>query len=298
MLFTLRKRSAESAGSAGTRKDTWVIEPRRGGLRYRVQEIWRYRRILWFLSSRSVKDLYEGTVLGWLWLFIRPLAPIVISTFVFGRLLNVPSEQVPYFLFFLAGTTSWALFERSLIWATRSLSMHKGLITKVYFPRLIAPVASIAPAVVYFLVYASLLFCAVVYYRIHDGIWYVVLGPGLLIAGMAVLLSCGLAIAVGLWTSVWLVRARDVQYTVRYVTQFWSYLTPIIYPLSAVPPQYRWLVFLNPMAALVEAFKFGTLGIGSLHPTNLLVSLAVIGATAVGGIWYFDRSEAGSVDRM
>src|SRR6267143_2005532 len=139
------------------RSRKWVIEPTRLGFRSRVEEIWRYRRILWFFAAQRVKDRYEGMTLGPFWLLARPLMPIIVGTLVFGSLLAVPSDGVPYFLFFLAGTSCWRIFERSMLWVTRSLEHARGLIKKVYFPRLIAPIASVAPALTEFLVLFTLL---------------------------------------------------------------------------------------------------------------------------------------------
>lgn len=280
------------------RVPTWVIEPARAGFAAQAQEFWRHRKTLWHFSQRNIRRMYKGTRLGVLWLFARPLLPIFITTVVLGRLLGVPSDGVPYFLFFLAGTASWMLFERSVQWATRSLDLHKSLIKKVYFPRLIVPISSIAPAAVDGLSYMGLLVVACVYYFVHDGHWYLHIGPSLLFALLAALLSVVLAIGVGLWTAVWQTRAREVRYTLGYVMRFWNYLTPVMYPLSEIPPKYRWLMFLNPMAPVVETFKWGVLGIGEFNVRALGCGVVVVFLTLLSGIWYFNRSEAVAVDRM
>ncbi|MEW5984257.1 MAG: ABC transporter permease [Acidobacteriota bacterium] len=299
IAIQLGRDGAAVEGAAIVQKDQrWVIEPAQTGLIPRMQEFWRYRQMLWFMASKGVTRMYQGMNLGVFWLFVRPLLPIVISTLIFGRLLNVPSEGVPYFLFFLAGSTAWMLFERSLLWATRSLDMHKGLVKKVYFPRLIVPIASVAPAVVDAFVYAGLLVVACVYFWIQSGRWYLRIGPGLGLALIASLLSVVLAIAVGLWTSVIQVKAKETRFTLRYVTRFWNYLTPVLYPVSQVPEKYHWIVFLNPMAPLVEMFKAGTIGVGQLNWASFGSALAVIGIVFASGVWFFMRSEAAAVDRL
>ena len=285
-------------GDADGHVPAWVIEPARAGLAAQAQEFWRHRKTLWHFSQRNIRRMYKGTRLGVLWLFARPLLPIFITTMVLGRLLGVPSDGVPYFLFFLAGTASWMLFERSVQWATRSLDLHKSLIKKVYFPRLIVPISSIAPAVVDGVSYMGLLVAACVYYFLHDGHWYLRIGPGLLFALLAALLSVILTIGVGLWTAVWQTRAREVRYTLGYVMRFWNYLTPVMYPLSEIPPKYRWVMFLNPMAPVVETFKWGVLGIGEFNVRALASGIIVVLLTLLSGIWYFNRSEAVAVDRM
>jgi homopolymeric O-antigen transport system permease protein len=283
---------------ADTRYQKWVIEPVRVGLVARAKELWRYRRILWFLAERRIKDRYEDTTLGKFWLFARPLMPILISTIIFGRLLGVPSDGVPYFLFFLAGSSCWRIFERSVQWVTRSLDQNRGLIKKVYFPRLIAPISSVAPALTEGGVLVTLLVAACIFYYVHDGVFYLRLGIGILAAAVAVAMAMLLAIAVGLWTSVLQVKHKDVQYSIRYFTQLWQYVTPVLFPLSAVPEKYRLIFFVNPMTPIVEMYKWGLLGIGQFPGAELALSIAVMLAILSTGILYFNRSEAASVDRL
>ena len=276
----------------------WVIEPVRVGLVARVNELWRYRRILWFFGSRRIKERYEDTTLGKFWLFARPLMPIFISTVIFGSLLAVPSDGIPYFLFFLAGMSCWRIFERSLLWVTRSLDQNRNLIKKVYFPRLIAPISSVAPAVTEFAILFALLLVAIVYYYVQDGVLYLKVGWPMLLAPIGAVLAVFLAISVGLWTCVIQVRHKDVQYTIRYLIQLWFYLTPVIFPLSQVPERYRFLAYLNPMTPVVEMYKWGLLGIGQFPGRELLAGLAITLAIFSGGAVYFTRSEAAAVDRL
>lgn len=283
---------------SASRHYKWVIEPVGEGFVARVQEFWRYRRILWFLSVQQIKGSYQGYTLGIGWLFLRPLLPILISTFIFGNLLNVPSDGLPYFLFFLAGQASWHVFERSLLMVTRSLYQGQGMLKKVYFPRIMAPISSMAIAVVWFGTFTGLLILAAFYYLFKDGIWYISLGPRLLIAPLCVFASLVLSLGIGLFTSVLQLRFREMRYTIRYFTRFWSYLTPVIYPMSLVPPEHRWLIYLNPMAPLVETFKWSLFGVGTFPVIPLLSALAVIAVVLLAGIWYFSRMEASAVDRM
>lgn len=276
----------------------WVIEPTREGLAGRIEEFWRYRRVLYFLCVRTLKSSYQGSSLGIVWLFGRPLLPIIISTFIFGSLLQVPSDGVPYFLFFLAGQSSWHVFERALLFTSRGLSQHQGMLTKVYFPRVMAVIASSAIAVAWFGSYVGLLLLGAVYYLFKDHVWYLRFGPQLLVAPFVVVLSLVLAIAIGLWTSVWQLRFREMRYTLRYVTRFWSYLTPVIYPMSQVPPEHRWIIYANPMAPIVETFKWSVLGIGTFPALPLLSSVVVTVVVLAAGLWYFSRAEGNSADRM
>jgi lipopolysaccharide transport system permease protein len=276
----------------------WVIEPVGEGVAARASEFWRYRRVLWFLSVQNIKESYQGYTLGIGWLFVRPLMPILISTFIFGNLLNVPSDGLPYFLFFLAGQASWTVFERSLLNVTKSLAQGSRMLKKVYFPRLMAPISSMSISVVWFGIFTGLLILACVYYFFKDGVWYLRLGPQLLLAPLCVLASLVLSLGIGLFTAVWQLRFRETRYSIRYFTRFWSYLTPVIYPMSLVPPEHRWLIYLNPMAPLVETFKWSLFGVGTFPVVPLLSALGVIAIVLLAGLRYFSRMEASAVDRM
>ena len=280
----------------------WVIEPARVGLIARAEELWRYRRILWFFASRRVKERYEDKTLGKFWMFAQPLAPILISTVIFGSMLQVPSDGVPYFLFFLAGMSCWRIFERGVIRVTRSLEQDRALIKKVYFPRLIAPISSIAPSLTEFGVLFALLILTCVYYYVKDGVFYLRLGPQILVAFAAVVMAAFMAISVGLWTSVMQVRHKDVQYSIRYFMQLWFYVTPVIFPLSQLltllPDRLHFIAYLNPMTPVVEMYKWGLLGRGGFSRTGLLVGVLMALAVFSTGVVYFNRSEAASVDRL
>jgi lipopolysaccharide transport system permease protein len=305
MLEAIRRRigiaSTESIEQAEDRRredETWVIEPIRVGVWARAVEFWRYRRIVWFLARQAVGNRYEGTTLGPAWLFIRPLAPLFIGSVIFGGFLEVPSQGIPYFLFFLAGSSCWRVFERTILWVTRSLDQHRGLLKKVYFPRLAAPIASAAPAVAEFGIFLGLMLFSCLYYFWKDGVFYLRIGWPMFVGLFAGLMSIAMAVSVSLFTTVLHLKHRDMQYTVRYLTQFWMYATPVIYPLEHVPDRYRWVINLNPMAGIVEAFKWGMLGIGQAPGAQFVYSVvATFGVMAVG-IWFFTRSEAVSIDRL
>ncbi|MGE3274311.1 MAG: ABC transporter permease [Vicinamibacterales bacterium] len=287
------------AGAGDRRKDTWTIEPQRAGLIPRLKEFIRYRRITWFLASRSVKRMYQGTALGKFWLFARPLFPILLSGMIFGSVVGVDSGEVPYLLFFLTGAVTWNVFERCVIFITKSMNSSRDLVRKVYFPRLVIPVSGLGPAMVYLFIYCTLYLLGITFYLIAHHRWYLRMDLGLLMAPVALLLAITCAISIGLWTCVLQTRARDVQMGIRYVMRFWFYLTPVIYPVSMVPENYRHLVYLNPMAGFIEAFKWATIGAGSeLNPMALGISTGVMLVVLTGGLIYFDRMEGSSVDQL
>ena len=276
-----------------------VIEPRLPGLRERLRELIAYRRLMPYFAGRALEKTYARTKLGVPWLVVRPLGDTATRAFVFGSVLNAPSAAgAPYFLFFLVGMSAWHLFDRSLLWSTRSLELNRRLLTKLYFPRLVLPFAGVAPALVEFGVYLVLIAGTLGYFAISDGHLYLAAAPRLLTALAGYLIAAGLAIGLGLWTSVLGANARDVRFSLRYVTEAWFFLTPVIYPLSALPHVARELVWFNPMTPAVELVKWGVIGAGTVHVGPLVASLAVIVAIWTGGLRFFGRAESAAVDRL
>ena len=285
-----------STDLAGTRGEQWVIEPRRAGLTAAAREVWRYRRLLRFFASKSLQKLYRRTVLGWSWLLIRPLFPLVINTLIFGGMLGVDSYNIPYFLFLNVGTAVWDLFASGASWGTRALDLNRGFLTRIYVPRLILPVATMTPAYVNFVIQLGVIGAAVTYYAFRRGVVYVTpwhFGWALLAACMAVTL----ALAFSLWTSVPALVARDVRFTMQYVLSLWLFLTPVLYPIN-LPKKYEWALALNPMAPIVETFKYGVLGIDTLDLKGLAISAAIILAVLVSGLAFFRRAEVNAADRV
>jgi len=278
----------------------WVIEPRQHSAFARIRELWSYRYLWWYFASITVTQLYRRSALGWLWLVLRVAGPIGLNAIVFGDMLDQAQkvDRVPYFLFFLCGMATWVLFERSLLFITRSVERNRRLVTRVYFPRLILPVSAVAPGLVYLAIILVVLAATIVVFHQRDGVWYVSWTPRLLVSAGAIVASLLFAIAVGLWTSVLQARYRDVRYALRYVTPFWFLLTPVIYPLSEISERYRRLVALNPMAPIVEAFKWGTLGEGIFPTVPAVISLVLVVLTMFTGMWFFNREEAASVDKL
>ena len=288
----------DAAALAAPPLDEWVIEPRRQGVFQRLRELWQYRRLWWYFAYDTLTEMLRKSTLGWLWMLMRVAGPIGISAIIFGGVLNAESGSVPYFLFFLCGMTTWMLFERPLLVITRSVEQNRRLITKIYFPRLILPTAAVSIAFLYLTLLLIVIVGTTVYFHQSHGVWYISLRPQLLVSVGAVIVSLLFAVAVGLWTSVLQARYRDVRYGLRYFLPFWMYFTPIIYPLSTIPEQWRWLVAINPMATVVEAFKWGTLGEGHLTPASVATSLSLVTVTMISGIWFFTREEAASVDKL
>jgi lipopolysaccharide transport system permease protein len=278
--------------------DEWVIEPAVPGLGSRIREFLTYRDVIRYTAIRALEKMYSRTVLGRLWLFLRPLFEVVVGTVIFGNIIGVKSENVPYFLFFLIGMTIWNLFSSSLMWITRSLEMNRSVLKNCYFPRIILPLGNAAPAWTNFGICVVVILLTGLYYYAAEQQMYLVAGFRTLAAMAAVGLTAAFALAVGLWTSVLGANARDVRFALGYGTQFWFYLTPVIYPVSVIPERWRWLAKANPMAPLVETFKWGTLGVGQFDWASLSVSVITIVVVFSGGCWFFNRSDPAILDRM
>jgi lipopolysaccharide transport system permease protein len=277
----------------------WVIAAdTREGFGARAREVWQYRRILAFFAVKSVQSLYSRTHLGVSWIFIRTLVPLFVGSFVFGSVMNVPSGGVPYLLFFLAGQIPWNCFDGPVIRGSRGLEVNRMLLTKLYVPRIILPLGQMAAGVVEPAIILLVFVGALVHYRTADGVWYVVASPRLLASAASIVVTLFFAFSLTLWTSIWQARARDARFALRYVVGFWMYFTPVIYPMSVVPTNVQWLMYLNPLTAAIEMFRWGTLPAGDAPWIWFGYSMAVTVATFAGGVWHFAHTESTTMDKI
>lgn len=250
----------------------------------KLDELWEYRDLLWFLVKRDIQLRYRQTVLGVGWALLQPLATMAIFTIFFGRFGKIPSEGAPYSLFALCGLIPWQLFSYALTESSNSLVSNQNLVTKIYFPRLVIPFSAVMVGVVDFCVAFVLLMVMMGYYGRAPTL-AVFIFPAFLI--LAILT----ALAVGLWLSALNVQFRDVRYTLPFLTQFWFFATPIAYPSSLLPPRWQPLLGLNPMAGVVEGFRWALLGTGRPPGMLLLVSTVVSALLLYTGMLYFRRME-------
>lgn len=266
------------------------VRPTPGWRAIDFPELWRYRELLWILGSRDVKVRYKQTALGVLWAVIPPLFTTLIFNAIFTFLKVTPqvlSNGLPYLLFVFAAQVPWQLFATSLTQSSNSLVGSQHLITKVYFPRLVIPIASLFSAVVDFLVCLAILAGLMVWFRN-----YVDPGWPLLTLPLFVLLALATSLAVGLWMSALNVQYRDVRYIVPIMVQLWMYVSPIIYSSSSIPERWRPLYAVNPMASVAEGFRWALLGGNQPAPGPMvLVSLASVVVVLAGGLFYFKRME-------
>jgi lipopolysaccharide transport system permease protein len=261
-----------------------VLEPTAGLVRLNLRDVWTYRELLYFLAWRDVKVRYKQTVLGATWAILQPVMTMVVFSIFFGRFAKMPSDGVPYPVFAFAALLPWQLFAYALSESANSLVGSQNLITKVYFPRLIVPLASVLAGLVDF----AIAFVVLVGLMWHYGI---VPTRGVVFLPLFVALALATALAVGLWLSSLNVKYRDVRYTIPFLTQFWLFATPVAYPTSIVPEQWRPLLGLNPMAGVVEGFRWALLGKAEGPGPVLAVSVTVVALMLVGGLVYFRQTE-------
>jgi lipopolysaccharide transport system permease protein len=233
-----------------------IIQPSRGWVSLRLGALWRYRELLYFLVWRDVKVRYKQTVLGASWAILQPFFTMLIFSIFFGKLARMPSDGVPYPLFAYVALVPWTFFANGLTLSSNSLIANQGLLRKVYFPRLVIPLAAVASGLLDFVIAFVVLFGMLVWYGIVPT-WHVLWLPALVV--LALVTSLG----AGLWFSALSVMYRDVQYVVPFLVQVWLYSTPIVYPASLVPAGWRTAYAINPMVGVVEGFRWALLGTGT-----------------------------------
>ena len=260
------------------------IGPSTSNFGARVKELWDYRELLYFLVWRDVKVRYKQTSIGVGWAVIQPLLTMIIFTLVFGRFAKIPSDGLPYPIFSFAALLPWTYFASSLTQSILSVVNNSNLITKVYFPRLMLPIAAVVCGLVDF----SIAFV----FLVGMTIWYgLVPGLGILFVPVFVLLTMLSALSVSLWLSAINVRYRDVGQAIPFLVQIWLFASPVAYPASVVPEKWRLLYNLNPMAGVIEGFRWALFGKQTPDVLAIAISIAVVLALLVSGIVFFKRME-------
>jgi len=261
-----------------------VIQPDRGWWSLGLGELWTYRELLYFLTWRDIKVRYKQTVLGASWAILQPIATMVVFSLFFGRLASMPSDGVPYPLFSFAALVPWTFFSNGLTQAANSVVMSQNLISKIYFPRLAIPLATILSGLVDFALAFVVLLGLMVWYDVPPTLRVLWVVPLLLLAHVAVL-------GVGLWLAALNVQYRDVRYAVPFLVQLWLFATPIAYPSSLLDEPWRTVYAVNPMVGVVEGFRWALLDAGQAPGVMVLVSSGVALLVLTSGLLYFRRVE-------
>lgn len=262
---------------------TTIIQPSRGLLSLKLGELWRYRELLYFLTWRDVKVRYKQAVLGFLWAFIQPFLKMVVFSVVFGGLAKMDSEGFPYPIFLYAGLLPWQFFSEAVNRSGQSIVAEANLITKVYFPRLIMPVASVGACLVDFAISFGILIGMMFYYQMVPNASILMMLPLVLMTILA-------ALGIGMLVSALNTAYRDFRYALPFLVQIWMYLTPVIYPVKIIPESLRWLISLNPMSGIVDAYRSAILG-KPFEWGNLGISLAIATIMFLIGLAYFRKTE-------
>lgn len=260
------------------------IRPTKGWVTINLRELWSYRELLFFLVWRNIKIRYKQTAIGAAWAILQPFLTMLVFSIFLGRLAGVPSDGTPYPVFTFTALLPWQLFSHALIESSNSLVTNERLITKVYFPRLIIPLSAVLAGLVDFVIAFGVLVAMMFFFGIVPGIAIFTLPFFILLAIMT-------ALAVGLWLSALNVQYRDVRYAIPFLNQLWLFATPIAYPSSLIPEPWRALYGLNPMAGVVEGFRWALLNKGGDTISLLIISIIIVTVLLIGGLAYFRRME-------
>jgi lipopolysaccharide transport system permease protein len=281
----------ESIISTQQTEEIILIRPSKGWGSLNLREIWLYRELVYFLTWRDLKVRYKQTALGAGWAVLQPVLSMIVFSIFFGGLLSVPSEGVPYPIFSYAALLPWGVFAKALNDTGRSLVSNRAMLTKIYFPRMVIPLASVFSSLADFLIAFIVMLGLMFYYQIAptSNIWTL---PFFL------LLAVITALGVGLWLSAMNVLYRDIGYMIPYITQLWFYLTPIVYPASQVPEEWQFFYALNPMVGVVEGFRWALLGTSDPPNPMIAVSAAIALLIFITGMFYFRRMERTFADMV
>ena len=276
-----------------------VIEPQTSLFELNLKDVWRYRDLLWLLVKRDFVSFYKQTILGPLWFFIQPLFTTIIFTFIFGNLAGLSTDGLPQPLFYMAGITAWNYFADCLTKTSTVFRDNANIFGKVYFPRLIMPLSIVVSNLVRFGVQMLLFFVMISYYLFQNEMGtlfhpnlYILLFPVL------VLLMALLGLGLGLIITALTTKYRDLAFLITFGVQLMMYATTVIYPLSAAPAKYKWLIELNPMTGIIEAFRFGFLGQGEFTMNTFGYSVIFTLISLVLGVLIFNKTEKTFVDTV
>jgi lipopolysaccharide transport system permease protein len=289
LISDQEKRSAEPSVTPTKSTAVLVLRPSKGIVRLNLRDVWAYRELIYFLIWRDVKVRYKQTALGAAWAILQPVMTMIVFSVFFGRLAKVPSDGIPYPVFAFAALLPWQLFAFALTESSSSLVGSQNLITKVYFPRLVIPISSVLAGLVDF---------AIAFAVLLGLMWYYGITPTATIVFLPIFVAFAIvtALAVGLWLSSLNVKYRDVRYTIPFLAQFWMFVTPVAYPSSLVPGKWHTLYGLNPMAGVVEGFRWALLGRTEAPGPLLAASVVAVLALLMTGLMYFRKMETTFAD--
>jgi lipopolysaccharide transport system permease protein len=265
------------------------IEPRCSWLALDLPELWAYRELLYFFVWRDIKVRYKQTVIGAAWAVLQPVLTMIVFSVFFGKLAKIPSGGLPYPIFYYCALLPWMYFSSAMQGATNIVVDNQRVITKIYFPRVILPIASVLPGLLDFAISFGVFLVMIAYYRLVPTTAIIWLPAFLLLAVLT-------ALGVGLWLSALNALYRDIRYVVPFLVQFWMFASPVAYPSSLVPVKWRWLYGLNPMAGVIDGFRWVLTGQGQPSGILLAFSSAAVAVLVFSGLVYFHAVEGTMAD--
>ncbi|RNC68887.1 MAG: ABC transporter permease [Desulfuromonadales bacterium] len=275
---------------------TTTIRPVSGWLNINLAELWRYRDLIALFVRRDFVASYKQTILGPLWFLIQPLFSTVVFTVIFGNIAKIPTDGLPPMLFYMAGIVSWNYFSSCMTNTANTFVANAGIFGKVYFPRLTVPVSVIIINLATFAIQFVLFLCILFYFTLKGAPVHI--SPWILLTPLLLLQMGILGLGIGIMVSSLTTKYRDLTFLVGFGTQLWMYATPIVYPMSQIPEKWRWLFALNPMAAVVETFRYAFLGVGVISTDVLAFSFGMTLLIFCIGVILFSRTEKTFMDTV
>lgn len=274
-----------------------IINPRKKLLDLDLKGLWQYRDLYVMYIKRDIVTYYKQTIFGPLWYVIQPILTTVMYMFVFGGLAKIPTDGIPQPLFYMAGITLWNYFSQTFTACSNVFANNASVFGKVYFPRLVVPLASCSSNLIRLVIQFVLFMAIYIYYVIAEGLSFS-MTVAFLLCPLVIIITGLMAMAAGLFFSSWTVKYRDLQYVVQFGVQLVMYATPVIYPLSFAPESYRWLMNLNPLTPLFEMFKYGCLGVGTFSMGSIVYSLGFTLVMLFVAVLVFNRTEQNFMDTV
>jgi len=285
-----------SSDSPGKHWDI-VIKPKSGWFNIQLGEIYRYRDLIIMFVKRDFVTFYKQTILGPLWYIIQPLVNSVIFTIIFGKLAKIPTDGIPPFLFYMAGTVAWGYFATCLTETSNTFVVNREIFGKVYFPRMTVPIAIVITGLFQFFIQFVIFLSFLLYYR-SQGLQLAPTMMMVITLPMILLQMAVLGLGMGILISSLVTKYRDLTFVMTFAVQIWMYLTPVVYPLTQVPENYRNYYVLNPMVSIVESFRGAFLGVSSLEPHHSIISVIVTISILIVGMILFSRIEKTFMDTV
>jgi len=275
---------------------TIVIKPKSGLLNLNLKDLWKFRDLIKMFIRRDFVTFYKQTILGPLWFVIQPLFTAGMFTFIFGKVANITTDSIPHMLFYMAGVVNWTYFSDCLTKTSDTFIENAGVFGKVYFPRLTVPVSVVFSNMIRYFIQFSI-FLIVYFIYMNNGVelnpnWMVLLTPVLLV--YLALMSLGF----GIWISSLTTKYRDLRFAFPFFVQLWMYASPVVYPLSLIPEQYKIIIALNPIVPVIEIFRMAYFGVGTVNPQLIFMSLSLTAFILVTGIILFNRIEKTFMDTV